>query len=326
MLIKGNKYIDYQKNFTFGVKYIKNVMVDYVLSKYFKIYLDTHKTTQNDKKYTVSICGIFKNEAPYLREWIEYHKIVGVDHFYLYNNNSNDDYLNIIREYIDEGTVTLFDWNEDRAQMKAYKHCMTNHSYETQWMGFIDIDEFVVPIVKDSIAEVLSGFSNRPAIIVYWKMFGSGGKIHREDGLVTERFTKCYEKLINSGKVFWNTKYQFDEKSTRNSIFHHIMWCRLNGKELPSFNIFDEACFFFNGITFAKRVCPMQINHYYTKSFEEYMEKCKKGDVFFETNSHNYDAFMFVERLVSTADYSIIRFLSELKIRLKKDHLYKEES
>ena len=42
----------------------------------------------------------FKNEAPYLREWIEFNHIVGVDHFFLYNNNSEDNYEEIIEPYV----------------------------------------------------------------------------------------------------------------------------------------------------------------------------------------------------------------------------------
>ena len=38
-------------------------------------------------QYEVSICAMYKNEAKYILEWIEYHLMIGVDHFYLYNNN-----------------------------------------------------------------------------------------------------------------------------------------------------------------------------------------------------------------------------------------------
>ena len=44
--------------------------------------------------YDLSVCAIFKDEASYLKEWIEYHKLVGVQHFYLYENeNESDDFL-----------------------------------------------------------------------------------------------------------------------------------------------------------------------------------------------------------------------------------------
>ena len=38
-------------------------------------------------KYKLSITTLFKYEVDFLREWIEYHRAVGVEHFYLYENN-----------------------------------------------------------------------------------------------------------------------------------------------------------------------------------------------------------------------------------------------
>lgn len=73
------------------------------------------------KKYNVSICSIFKNEAPYLKEWIEFNNIVGVDHFYMYNNNSEDDYEAILQPYIKSGLVTLIDWPQNQKQMECYQ-------------------------------------------------------------------------------------------------------------------------------------------------------------------------------------------------------------
>src|SRR6187431_2863710 len=63
-----------------------------------------------DYKYTVSLCGIFKNEAKFLDEWIQFHLVVGIDHFYLYNNNSDDNYYEILKPYIEKGFVDLIDW------------------------------------------------------------------------------------------------------------------------------------------------------------------------------------------------------------------------
>ncbi|GMO23401.1 MAG: hypothetical protein Ta2B_02600 [Termitinemataceae bacterium] len=38
----------------------------------------------------LSIVAIVKNEASYIKEWIEYHRLVGVDRFYIYDDNSTD--------------------------------------------------------------------------------------------------------------------------------------------------------------------------------------------------------------------------------------------
>lgn len=50
----------------------------------YKGYSKAISVETQEKKYNVSICAIFKNEAPYLKEWIEFNNIVGVNHFYMY--------------------------------------------------------------------------------------------------------------------------------------------------------------------------------------------------------------------------------------------------
>lgn len=44
----------------------------------------------------LSICAVIKNEGPYLEEWIEFHRIQGVEHFYLYDNGSADQTKDIL--------------------------------------------------------------------------------------------------------------------------------------------------------------------------------------------------------------------------------------
>ncbi len=57
-----------------------------------------------------AVCAIFKNESVFLKEWLEYHLLIGVEHFYLYNNFSEDNYQDILAPYIEKGQVTLTEW------------------------------------------------------------------------------------------------------------------------------------------------------------------------------------------------------------------------
>lgn len=49
------------------------------------------------KKYYMSVCAVFKNEAPFMKEWILYYQVIGADHIYLYNNNSDDNYQEVLQ-------------------------------------------------------------------------------------------------------------------------------------------------------------------------------------------------------------------------------------
>jgi len=55
----------------------------------------------------LSICGIYRDEAFYLREWIEFHRLVGVERFYLYDNFSEDNHREVLAPYIESGIVVL---------------------------------------------------------------------------------------------------------------------------------------------------------------------------------------------------------------------------
>src|SRR5687768_12283024 len=101
-------------------------------------------------KYNLSICAIFQNEGPYLKEWIEYHKLLGVEHFYLYNNFSEDNFKEILEPYIKKGEVELTEWNFTssnqvewtKVQCDAYNHAIKKAKNKSKWLALIDLDEF----------------------------------------------------------------------------------------------------------------------------------------------------------------------------------------
>lgn len=57
------------------------------------------------RNFNLSFVAIIKNEAHYIKEWIEFHKLVGVDRFYIYDNESTDNVKDVLKEYIDKGEV-----------------------------------------------------------------------------------------------------------------------------------------------------------------------------------------------------------------------------
>ena len=72
--------------------------------------------------YYLTACLIFRDAASYLEEWLRFHLLVGVEHFYLYDNDSSDDYLSVLRPFCAEGKVTLTRWPGPMQQLKAYAH------------------------------------------------------------------------------------------------------------------------------------------------------------------------------------------------------------
>lgn len=129
--------------------------------------------------YTLSLGAIFQNEAPYLKEWIEYHRLVGVEHFWLYNNESEDNFREVLQPYIDEGVVDLIEWpttafpSFHHCQMASYRDCLANSIGVTKWLTIVDCDEFIVPVKVSTITEFLKNYEKFAGIRVNWQMYGT---------------------------------------------------------------------------------------------------------------------------------------------------------
>lgn len=147
-------------------------------------------------KYDLVIASIFQNEAPYLKEWIEFHKLVGVQHFLLVNDRSLDNFLDVLRPYIDAGEVELFDspcpkkwqrhWEEyQRALLQIFCQQLRGVS---RWLALIDVDEFIVPTEGNNLVEFLRKHEDRGAIYIRWEPFGTSYvKKLLDTELLTER-------------------------------------------------------------------------------------------------------------------------------------------
>lgn len=151
----------------------------------------THASKES-KKYNLSICALFKNEALYLKEWIEYHRVVGVDHFYLYNNGSSDRFLNVLKPYIKEGVVTLISWpdhvahqNEENVfmwslstQISAYENAVkVKAGHETKWLVFLDVDEFLVFPNDKNVKTVLDRNRMHPGVKIRSSSFDASANL-----------------------------------------------------------------------------------------------------------------------------------------------------
>ena len=138
----------------------------------------------------LAICAVFKDEAEYLREWIEFHQLMGVERFYLYNNNSADRYLDALQPHLDSGAVVLHEWPQHPAQLQAYDHCLRTHGAETDWLAFIDLDEFLFSPTAVPLPDVLAGYVDYPGVGANWVMFGSAGHKQKPAGGVLENYLR----------------------------------------------------------------------------------------------------------------------------------------
>ena len=149
----------------------------------------------------VLVAAIFYNEAEYIKEWIDFHLMIGVDRLVLYDNGSSDHFRSILEPYIDRHQVVLLPWAtflaDLSAQRLAYAHAVCNCPPTVNWLIFIDIDEFLFSEVSDNIKPVLARFKNFASLRIPRFEFGPNGHKEKPSGLVIENYTRVSKREFN---------------------------------------------------------------------------------------------------------------------------------
>lgn len=214
----------------------------------------------------IGICCIAKDEDRYIEEWISYHQKLGVDEFFVYENGWRAP--DSLRERFG---IHLFPFDGDVMQVKAYNDCLTRTSipFELDWLAFIDVDEFFVNRNRDkTFREVLSAYNDLPVLGVNWRLFGDSG-LHADgkNWSVLERFTKCEANLNRHVKVLVNLRKA--PTGVKMLCPHCTNTYQFALERTPFTGPFNDE-----GLD---RKQVLELNHYFTKTPEEFAEKCRRG-------------------------------------------------
>lgn len=262
----------------------------------------------NKKADYLAICAIMRNEGPYLKEWIEYHKIVGVERFYLYDNESTDNTKEVLKPYIDSGLViyTYAPGNKkDGFQSKTYNDCISKYKNDTWWLALIDIDEFLVPTKENTVTDFLRKREQYPGIVINWLMFDSNGHIEKPVGGVLENYTRIHFETDHYENFMVKSIVNPREISSAGGHFHFYKHNQSHvneqGRILPPYLP--------DNLTSCHLEDEIRINHYWTKSYEEFSIKAKRprcnGQPLVITEERwNYPTYRY--------DYKIWKFVAQM--------------
>ncbi len=139
----------------------------------------------------IHVCSLQRDRSPYLAEWIQFHSLQGVSHFYLYLHHAGDD-LDLARLLQKSYPITIYrvDLNLYQPQLGAFQHCLDHHGHEFDWCAFIDSDEFIYDLGGRSLAQAIQPYhyQDLSALAIYWQVFGTSGHVLEPRGRITEQF------------------------------------------------------------------------------------------------------------------------------------------
>jgi len=261
------------------------------------------------KPYNLSIAAIMKNEKPYLKEWIEYHRLQGVEHFYLCDNGSTDATKQYLEPYIKNGLITYIEMPGTNKQLSCYEKIVADYKNDTKWLAIIDLDEFLVPLKAKNMQSFLREFKDASEVSLHWMNYGDSGAIKRSDGLVTEFFTAHGRFLNHTVKSIVRPKDVIDFKAFGSN--HYV---KVKGKSVNEYH--QPVDYMLNMHISGDKA---RVNHYIVKSFAEFLYKKQRGHP--EGTPINYGYYFFHNENDIKEDKSIERFLPALKVRMQKSPL-----
>ena len=238
-------------------------------------------------KYELAFTIIIKNGAPYMKEWIDFHRLAFAAIALCV----------VLQPYIEKGIVEYEECPGQRPQCAAYNKAVKDHRWDCRYMGFIDDDEFVYPTgshqtIKDVLHEVLDGRPQAVALTVDRANFGSSG--HEK----ADYSTDVIDRFQHRGKQLHSLPKNIVNPRMVNYVDNPHYMNYFDGKVAVNPNGEINAIVDSTGQKLVQ-VPPVAdkivLNHYYLKSLEEWAQsKLTRGDVFFVKNDR--DMKIFYER------------------------------
>ncbi len=213
----------------------------------------------------VAVVAIVKNEADYLEEWLAYHLALGVDHFVIYDNGSTDGSAELLERYINHGLVTRIDWPIGGGQLAAYNHSLRMFGAAARWLAYYDPDEFLVPLADDDIPSFLARYPDAAVLRVPRVEIGFSGHRTKPEGLTIDEYTGVADVLGLDRDLPPRVKSIVQPGAVSAVDIHLAFPADVPEPGQPTKTYEAEL----------RDV--VQLNHYYTRSFEEFEAKRFRG-------------------------------------------------
>ena len=237
-----------------------------------------HLTPRQRGINDVAVCVIARMEHDYLFEFVEHYIGLGVKKIFIYDNGRGDEPV----PQITRAQVEVINWRDrDAGQNAAYNDCYQKHGYDYGWIGFLDADEFVrlSDRHKDIATYLKDVGGHADVVLLNWRIITDNGLIHKDARPVQQRFTQPMLPLDKRVKFTDIPENDHVKAFVRGGIerlkFADTPHCPTKPADMIAVNSNGERAKLSAFTPFQHRYA--WIDHYHTKTAEEFLGKCRRG-------------------------------------------------
>jgi hypothetical protein len=237
-----------------------------------------HLTPRQKGINDVAICVIARMEHDYLFEFVEHYIGLGVSKIFIYDNGRGDEPV----PQITRAQVEVINWRDREAgQNAAYNDCYQKHGYDYGWIGFLDADEFVrlSDRHKDIATYLKDVGGHADVVLLNWRIMTDSGLTHKDSRPIQQRFTQPMLPLDKRVKFADIPENDHVKAFVRGGIerlkFADTPHCPTKPADMIAVNSNGERVKLSAFTPFQHRYA--WIDHYHTKTAEEFLGKCRRG-------------------------------------------------
>ena len=266
----------------------------------------------------VCVCTMGRDENRYIREFVNHYEKYGVDKIYLYDNNldNGEKFDDIINDYVQKGFVELINWRGKQGQVfQIMNDCYQKTKDYYDWIIFFEIDEFINLYNYTNVKQYLnrSCFKNCEIIHLNIINHSDNDNLYYENKSLIERFPSIVPLKQSQVSVKSIVRGHMDNL--------RVTWIHWINDKFKGCNGFGGPTDLDHGNDFLYYV----IDHYYSKSTEEFINKINRGDIWRNTQdyiNHRTEKYLNQNHItlekIEMLERGIKVNLSKYKERLKK--------
>jgi len=228
-----------------------------------------------------------KNEHRYLEEWLEYHIRLGFNKFILYEDEGSKSHEEIINKYNKVTNIDFYDYvltndNPEFKDITCFKHILENYN-NIDWLIKLDPDEYIVLPGSMTIDDLLYNISDDfDQITLFWKLYNANGLIHAPSNKYSVVDTYIHNIEIEDLATYFSNNVSINGYDIGKSFIRYSKRFEYMNDTNSSMSIsdaFPHWIYRLNEKTADGNALGIYINHYLTKSFEEFYDRLKnKGE------------------------------------------------